>query len=171
MKLCASGSQQNRQRCCTNIGAKSVSMDRNDLCEFSFQPDITLSFLTRSVRYLLGYNVVLSVETQQTFRRKMSSPSSGLNSKETQKSARSKQQAKRPALPICFMLSSCSTWSSNPETRGDLFLRNVGCFQRMHGVICQKIEFFITTAKKTSHPTILCLQTQEKCLIIHKEVG
>lgn len=122
----------------------------------------------RSVRYLLGYNFVLSVEGQQTFRREMLSLSSGLNSKETKTSARRKQQTERPALSVCFILISCSGYSSNPEARGDLFLRNVGCLQTIHGVICQKIEFFITFAAKTSNPTILCLQTQEKCLIVQK---
>jgi hypothetical protein len=41
----------------------------------------------------------------------------------------------------------------HPEDGGDMFLRNVGYFNGIHGVISQKIVLFITTAVRTSNQT------------------
>jgi hypothetical protein len=42
----------------------------------------------------------------------------------------------------------------NPEAGGDMFLWNWLTFNRLHGVISQKIELFITTSVRTSNPTM-----------------
>jgi hypothetical protein len=39
----------------------------------------------------------------------------------------------------------------DPENGGDIFLRSVG--NKLHGVISQKVELFITTGVTTSNPT------------------
>jgi hypothetical protein len=41
----------------------------------------------------------------------------------------------------------------DPEDGGDMFLRNVGGLSTDYTALSQKIEFFITTAVKTSNPT------------------
>jgi hypothetical protein len=41
----------------------------------------------------------------------------------------------------------------NPENEGDIFLRNVGSFNRLCYVISQKTELFRTIVLKTSNPT------------------
>jgi hypothetical protein len=44
----------------------------------------------------------------------------------------------------------------NLEEGGDMFLRNVSSLLNgLHGVIAQTMEFFITTAVRTSHPSKL----------------
>jgi hypothetical protein len=55
------------------------------------------------------YNSVQPAESQPTFRRKMSSPSSGLKNK-------TKQETIRPLLAASFMLVSLLVYSSSPET-------------------------------------------------------
>jgi hypothetical protein len=43
----------------------------------------------------------------------------------------------------------------DPEDGGCMFLRNVGLpFNGRHGIISQKVVFFIITAVRTSDPTI-----------------
>jgi hypothetical protein len=37
----------------------------------------------------------------------------------------------------------------NPEDGGDMFLRSVGDFDGLHGVISQKIEVFTTSVRRT----------------------
>jgi hypothetical protein len=56
--------------------------------------------------YLLGHNAMYSVESQPTFRRNLSPPSSGSKNK------LSKKPEKR--------------WQAQTEDGGDMFLRNVG---------------------------------------------
>jgi hypothetical protein len=68
--------------------------------------------------YILGYNALLSVESQRMFGRDISPPSSG--------------RCRRNILP-------------KPRLT----------FNKLQGVICQKIELFITTAVRTLNPTSL----------------
>jgi hypothetical protein len=44
---------------------------------------------------------------------------------------------------ICFRLISCLAYSSNPEDEGDMSLRKRLTFNRLHGVISQKIELYL----------------------------
>jgi hypothetical protein len=71
------------------------------------------------VIYLLRRNAVWSAENQQTFRRNMSTPSSGLKNKPSKK-------------PTCVKLVSFSFLLGvlffHPEVGGDMFLRIIGWF-------------------------------------------
>jgi hypothetical protein len=59
------------------------------------------------------------------------------------------QGNKARCLPCWLLLN----YFFDPEDGGDMFLRNVSCNSRRHGVISQKMIFFITTAVDTSNST------------------
>jgi hypothetical protein len=61
----------------------------------------------------------------------------------------------RFALPAtCFQAGFFLSLFFDPEDGGDMFLQKVAlAFNRLHGLIYQKIELFITTAVRTSNPT------------------
>jgi hypothetical protein len=66
--------------------------------------------------YIVGYNVVYSVENQPVFRRNISPQSSGSKNKPSKKAAE---------LAILFMMVSCLDYSLTVKMEGT-FLRNVG---------------------------------------------
>jgi hypothetical protein len=85
----------------------------------------------------LGYNAVKFVESQQTFRRKMSPPSSELKNKpRNQREIMWKTCFHAGFLAYSSILKMEATCS--PEMSVD--------FSGLHGVISQEIVFFITTA-------------------------
>jgi hypothetical protein len=94
---------------------------------------------------LLGCNAIQSVELM-TFRRNMSPPSSGLKNKAIKKPW-SKHQAKIHDSFFCGLFF-------NPEVGGDMLHRNAcWLYSVLHGVVCWKMEHFITIAVRTSNPT------------------
>jgi hypothetical protein len=65
--------------------------------------------------WLLGYNVVWSVESHSSFRRNISSPSSGSKNK----------TSKKRAWATCFHVGFLLRLPFYPEDEDDIFLRNV----------------------------------------------
>jgi hypothetical protein len=63
-----------------------------------------------------------------------------------------KQVASRACF-ACFELVSCLAYSSTLKMEAKFPLKRWLTFNSLHGVISQKIEFFITTAVRTSNPT------------------
>jgi hypothetical protein len=72
---------------------------------------------------------------------------SGLMSKSSKKPARS-----RYFLAVCFMMVSCSAYSSALEMEAAVPLRRLLTVNDLFGAISQKIELSITTGAGTSDP-------------------
>jgi hypothetical protein len=96
--------------------------------------------------HLLGYNAAKSAGSHPTFRRNISPPSSGLNSK--------------PGKP-CLLLALCwcPAWLTlqHWRLRWLVPLNRWLTFNRLHDVLSQKNELFITTALRTLNPiSVFC---------------
>jgi hypothetical protein len=73
--------------------------------------------------YLLGYNVMWSIESQPTLRRNISPPSSGLRISQARNQLESRRQADRTCFHASFLLGLFI----DPEDGGDMFPQNVSC--------------------------------------------
>jgi hypothetical protein len=66
-------------------------------------------------------------------------------------------------LPSAYMLVSCSAYSMTMKMEAACSTETSPNFQQLHGVISQKIEFFITTAVSTSNLTNLDMFSHATC--------
>jgi hypothetical protein len=93
------------------------------------------------------------LKVNQCFRGTCQLPSSGSKYKTSKKKNSMKAGGRWLCLPPAFMLVSCSAHSLTWRWRRHVPPKCHLTFNRLHGIISQKTELFITTAVRTLNPT------------------